>query len=110
MSDKYNLEKSNIVKELASKQSFYYKANGEDNFKLINTLNDLNIKSLKRVFINWYKFDKIDELFIDDLDRYFGDIWFPSADDIDLFDDTLNWIFSMRHDGAISFIKHKTHS
>lgn len=109
LSHKYNLEREDIEMELASEHSFYDKANGEDNFKLISTLNDLNIQPMKKVFINWYKFDKIDELFIDDLDRYFDDIWFLSADDIYLFDDTLNWIFSIRHDGCINFIKHYTY-
>lgn len=42
---------------------------------------------------------------INELDKYFYDIWFPIADDIDLFDKSLSWILSIRHDGCITYIK-----
>ncbi|WP_234399978.1 hypothetical protein [Campylobacter concisus] len=37
----------------------------------------------------------------DDLSKFFSDIWYPSLNDIEIFDINLNWIISVRHYGAI---------
>lgn len=104
LSEKYNLVGNDIALELSSRQTFYEKAYTIENFNLMNTLADLGIKPMTKVIINWFRFQRLDEFKIDDLTRYFDDIWFPGSDDIDVFDDTLNWILSVRHDGCISFI------
>jgi len=50
------------------------------------------------------KFDgfNADEEF-DDLFKFFSDIWYPSLDDIEIFDINLNWIISVRHYGDIYY-------
>lgn len=106
ISQKYNINVSNLESELMLLQSFYEDSNALDEFKLMDTLAKLEINPLINVYINWYRFKDIDELNLNDLDKYFYDIWFPSADDIDIFDENLNWILSIRHDGCITFIKH----
>jgi hypothetical protein len=108
LSNRYKINISNPGVELASKQSFYDKCNALDRFDLINTLTDLGIEPNGKLFINWDRFEKIDVFDIDDVDRYFNNMWFPSSDDIDLFDDGLSWILSVRHDGCISILKDKT--
>jgi hypothetical protein len=35
--------------------------------------------------------------------HYFSDLWYPGADDIDLFDASVSWVVAIRHDGAVSF-------
>jgi hypothetical protein len=75
-------------------------------FKLIDTLNLLKVNPQTNVYINWYRFDVIDIFNINDIDKYFFDIWYPSSDDIDIFDESLDWIISIRHDGSVSFLKH----
>jgi len=77
----------------------------KDGFNLIDTLNSISILPLPKIYINWYQFDDIDLINTSDLNKYFDDIWFPSADDIDLFDESLNWIVSIRHDGNVCFLK-----
>jgi len=104
LTEKYSINTSNLVLALASKQIFYDETNGLEGFELKKILANLGIKSSREIFINFYKFEKIDVLNIDDLDKYFYDIWFPSSDDIDLFDESLDWILSIRHDGCISFV------
>ena len=49
------------------------------------------------VFIDWCKFDDIDEIAIDDFIRYFDDIWYPGADDIDVFDRSYSWVMRVSH-------------
>jgi hypothetical protein len=100
----------NVLKfelELASMQQYYEQYNSLKEFELINTLRDIGIKPRKKIFINWYRFERVDAIDIHDLNLYFYDIWFPSSDDIDLFDESLDWIISIRHDGVISCLKYK---
>ena len=61
----------------------------------------LNIKPNLQVYLNWYSFTDIDILNIIFLDKYFFDIWYPISDDIDIFDESLNWFLSIRHDGNV---------
>lgn len=105
ISKKYKISVESLVKELNSIQSFLENVNAKDDFKLIDVLNRLSIKPSSQIYINWYRFDDIDVFDIIDLDKYFYDIWFSSSDDIDLFDKSLDWIISIRHDGCISFVK-----
>ena len=58
-----------------------------------------------RVFVNWDRFDHIDSMDLDDLSRYFDDVWYPSVDDIEIFDDSYRWFLSVAHDGRISLIQ-----
>lgn len=91
-----------IVKILEEYSSVIPNTNAEsDLFNLRSTLLDTDISPKKNVFINWYRFDQIDEIAIDDLSLYFDDIWYPSADYIDIFDDSLSWILSVGYSGEI---------
>ncbi|MCR9166599.1 MAG: hypothetical protein NXI35_38405 [bacterium] len=58
-----------------------------------------------RVFVNWYRFDDIDSLDLDALSRHFDDIWYPSVDDIEVFDDSCRWFLSVSHDGRMTLIQ-----
>jgi hypothetical protein len=94
-----------LTKELNAKSVVVASANAEDpEFSLKNTLESLGVYSNPIVYVNWYRFDKIDEIELCDLDIYFSDIWYPSSDDIDVFDESLQWIVSVVHDGALQFL------
>ncbi len=54
-----------------------------------------------QVYLNWYRFDDIDRIGVDDLATHFDDIWYPGSDDIDLFDRTLCWVLSIAHTGKV---------
>ena len=58
-----------------------------------------------RVFLNWYRFDDIDSLDLDDLSRHFDDIWYPSVDDIEVFDESCRWFLVVSHDGRVGLIQ-----
>jgi hypothetical protein len=72
-----------------------------DDFHLLGTLWRFRVRPQPTVFINWYRFDNVDRIDVEDLSRHFGDIWYPSSDDIDILDDTCDWILSVGHSGDV---------
>jgi hypothetical protein len=72
---------------------------GSPGFDLRKELTAAGIDPPLSVYLNWYRYDDIDEMRFDDLSRYFDDIWYPSSDDLDVFDSSLRWILSVDHDG-----------
>lgn len=73
----------------------------EANFDLNALFSELDIATPNEICINFNKFESIDILRFDDLFKFFSDIWYPSLDDIEIFDINLSFIFSVRHYGAI---------
>ena len=75
----------------------------EANFDLKTAFSELSIATPNEICINFNKFESIDILRFDDLFKFFSDIWYPSLDDIEIFDINLSFIFSVRHYGAIYY-------
>jgi hypothetical protein len=91
-----------LTRQIATLSKICSDENADDEkFNLLNTLKSLNISPNDKVFVNFYRFDEIDELPIEDVSRYFRFIWYPASDDIDIFDETLEWILSVTHSGII---------
>ena len=90
---------------LASRQTYHQEANAEQDFALLLTLTALSIAPLPELFINWARFEEVDAFQTADVARYFNDLWYPIADDIDLFDASFSWLVSIRHDGVVSVIR-----
>ncbi len=103
---KYNVDGTNFEVDLASKQTYYTEFDALEDFSLKRTLAALGVKPVGPLYVNWYKFDSVDLFNLDDFDKFFYDIWFEAADDVDLFDETLTWILSIRHDGCVSLLRH----
>ena len=74
---------------------------GDENFDLENVTQTAGISVHDKVFVNWYHFDKIDTLAFKDLAVFLGYIWYPSSDDIDIFDSSFSWIVSITHQGEV---------
>ena len=75
----------------------------EVNFDLMTAFSELGIATPNEICINFNKFKSIDILRFDDLSKFFSDIWYPSLDDIEIFDINLSFIVSVRHYGAIYY-------
>ena len=75
----------------------------EENFDLKALFSKLNITAPNEICINFNKFESIDILHFDDLFKFFSDIWYPSLDDIEIFDINLSFIVLVRHYGAIYY-------
>jgi hypothetical protein len=71
-------------------------------FLVADVLNYLELVPKDKIYINWYQFDDIDIMNFNDFNKYFEHIWFPSADDIEIFDSTYDWILFISHNGSIS--------
>lgn len=76
-----------------------------EDFDLNALLDACGVNAAEVVYINWYRYDEIDRLKRKDLARNFDDIWYPDVDDIDVFDESLSWILSIRHDGYIRLLR-----
>jgi len=74
----------------------------EDGFNLRTLISGLGLKARAEVLVNWQRFDNIDRIALSDLSRHFDDIWYPSSDDIEIFDESLDWFVLIRHDGRVS--------
>ena len=81
----------------------------QDDFDLKQVLSHIKLDAADKVLVNWYRFDDIDELRAVDLCKIFGDIWYPSSDDIDVFDSSMNWLLSIHHDGSVWALVFKRH-
>ena len=75
----------------------------EENFDIKTAFSELGIATPNEICINFNKFESIDILHFDDLSKFCSDIWYPSLDDIEIFDINLSFIISVRHYGAIYY-------
>ncbi|GAA4354192.1 hypothetical protein GCM10023165_45160 [Variovorax defluvii] len=70
-------------------------------FSIGRLLSERGLKRPEKVYLNWYRFDDIDQIGLADLDRHLSDIWYPGTDDLDVFDDSAAWIVSITHYGKV---------
>jgi hypothetical protein len=77
----------------------------DDAFDLRAVLKSLRFDTADDVLLNWYRFDRIDELRADDLCTRFADIWYPSTDDLDVLDPDMRWLLLIEHDGRIGALR-----
>lgn len=103
ISNKYKFQSLLLENELSKIQIYYDLQDVNVNFQLIEFLNKVSIKSNSKIYLNWYKFKEIDLMSLIDVNNYFYDIWYPISDDLDLFDESLDWMISIRHDGSIYY-------
>jgi hypothetical protein len=73
--------------------------NAEDEMPLQKLIPQIDEESY--VFVNWYRFDSIDRFAMTDFEAYFDELWYPSSDDIEVFDASLRWFLLVRHDGRV---------
>jgi len=57
------------------------------------------------LYVQWGPFRDIDRFQTDELIRYFYDVWYPGADDIKIFDDSLAWAMFVRHYGGVEVLR-----
>lgn len=60
-------------------------------------LRNSGITPENHVFINWYRFDEVDEMRLDDFLHWFPELWYTGAEDPDVFDESLTWLLSLHH-------------
>lgn len=95
-----------LVKQVTTKSTPIPHVNAEDDgFSVIGLISELGVNSKDDILINWYRYDHIDEMRLSDVSRYLDDLWYPVAEEVDLFDESLKWILSIEYSGAISILE-----
>jgi hypothetical protein len=77
----------------------------QDGFDLSALVIGLGISFGREVFINWHRFDDIDQMSLQDLSTHFDAIWYPGPDDVEIFDSSVSWFLLVSHDGAVSLLR-----
>jgi hypothetical protein len=94
-----------LVHKISERQEFCTEISAESShFDLRELMNSIRIIQQDSVCVNWYRFDKIDRIAFADFAKFFGNIWYPASDDIDIFDSSFLWILSISHEGHVSWI------
>jgi len=102
LSIRSDVDKLDIVLKLSKEQILFADFNAKDpTFSILECMLKLNLNFDNNIYLNWFRFDDIDIFNVNDLNHNFDSIWFAGADDIDLFDENLEWILSVRHDGNV---------
>jgi hypothetical protein len=91
-----------ILNTLRANASSLAEVNAEDEFDFRGVVSGLGIKARAEVLVNWHRFDNIDRVALLDLSKHFDYIWYPSSDDIESFDESLDWFVLICHDGEVS--------
>lgn len=68
----------------------------ENNFSIKELFYNLNVES-NFLYVTWDSFKTIDRFKLTDFCQWFEYIWYPSSDDIDIFNDDLTWILQVYH-------------
>jgi len=91
-----------LLQTLQARALHFTGTNAEDRFDLRNLISELGFRPSAEVLVNWQRFDEIDRIALSDLSRHFDDIWYPGSDDIEIFDESLDWLVLVRHDGVVT--------
>jgi hypothetical protein len=74
-------------------------------FSLIETLQKQEITFTETGYIDWYRLDRTTKMRIQDISSCFEYLYFPSADDIQIFDSSISWLMFIEHDGEVYILR-----
>jgi hypothetical protein len=77
----------------------------DESFDLASELASEGVDPSRKILVNWHRFDKIDEMNLLDFSRNLEDIWYPRADDIEIFDSSFSWIASIFYFSVFQFYR-----
>lgn len=68
-------------------------------------LGELPVAWHDSVYLNWGRFDSLDQMKLQDVKRWFAYLWYPASDDLDILDSHLEWIISIAHSGEVYVLR-----
>lgn len=96
------LQKAALTRLVLEKGRLVEGMNAKDRqFSLRKLVSARDLNPAPRIYLNWHQFDDIDEMLLSDVSEFLEFLWYPGADDLDLFDESLTWMLSISHDGDI---------
>jgi hypothetical protein len=93
-----------LLETLQARAEYFSGVNAEQEFDLPGLTSELGFTPHADVLVNWHRFDQIDRLALSDFSKYFDDIWYPGSDYIEVFDESVDWLVLVRHDGVVSAV------
>jgi len=72
-----------------------------ESFSLLSVLKENGISVSEDGYVDYYRLDRMLRMRMQDIDSYFPYLFYPSADDIQIFDTTLSWMIFIAHDGEV---------
>ncbi len=76
-----------------------------DRFDFEALLKRHGVNPSPEILLDWGWFDEVDEMSLKDFSEHFSDIWYPSSDDLGLFDSSMSWMLLITHYGALMLWK-----
>ena len=92
------------VNQVVSKGKFL-KVIDESMFNLNEYFEQIPTKTPQTVFLNYGDMSEFYEVSTESLNLFFDDIYFPGSDDIEIFDASCSWLFSINHDNYLVLCK-----
>lgn len=65
-------------------------------------MESLGLVPSQKVYLDWSAFTEVYEMRFSDFAEFFHSLYFPSSDDLTVFDDTLSWILWLLHYRALA--------
>jgi hypothetical protein len=94
-----------LTRELRRRSQRLQGINAEASFDLNTAFHAAHIRPAQQVLLNWHRFDEISGMALEDVIARFDYLWYPSADDLDLFDHSLAWLLSVTYQGDIYVLR-----
>lgn len=76
----------------------------EESFCFADLFRRLQLVSTN-IYVNWSSFDDIDEMALTTFSDAFHDLWYPSSDDIEIFDHSQAWVLLARHFDVVQIVR-----
>lgn len=74
-------------------------------FHLAEVWKSAGIAPTDNILLSFDAMKSIDRMRRVDVERYFTDVWYPTSDDLYIFDESMSWLMYVHHDGYI-YIAH----
>lgn len=97
-------ENIDAINQVVSKGKFL-KVIDESTFSLNEYFEHIPTKIPDTVFLNYGDMSEFYEVSTESLNFFFDDVYFPGADDIEIFDASCSWLFSINHDNYLLLCK-----
>ncbi len=76
----------------------------DESFSTETALSRADVTPGRYAYVDWGRFDDIDEFAFADLERHLDDIHYN--EDISIFDETCTWLLFLMHYGDVRLVKH----
>jgi hypothetical protein len=91
-----------LMKELQKRRRPIDQCNAQvEGFDLLTCFARAGVMPEERVYLNWYNFDRVDEVRFDLFRRCLDHFYYPAADDLDILDNHFTWIVAIDHEGCL---------